>query len=87
MANTWAGEFSWQDLKPRGWGTTPVGSFPPNGYGLSDMTGKMWEGTADFYTADRTGTWSTPAASRAIPTSTRPRRRPARGPVRTSRTE
>ena len=28
MANTWAGEFPWQDLKPDGFGTTPVGSYP-----------------------------------------------------------
>ena len=35
MANTWQGEFPWQNLKPPGRrGTSPVGSFPPNGYGL-----------------------------------------------------
>ena len=41
MANTWQGEFPWQNLKLDGFeGTSPVGSFPPNGYGLFDMTGQ-----------------------------------------------
>ena len=38
MANTWQGEFPWQSVPRDGYeGTSPVGAYPPNGYGLSDM--------------------------------------------------
>jgi formylglycine-generating enzyme required for sulfatase activity len=50
MANTWQGEFPWQNLMlDRFERTSPVKRFAPNGYGLFDMAGNVWEWTADFF--------------------------------------
>ena len=54
LTNVWQGEFPWQNTAADGHlGTSPVGSFPANGYGLHDMTGNVWEWTCDVFTHPR----------------------------------
>ncbi len=68
--NIWQGDFPKTNTKADGYvGTAPVRTYPPNGYGLFEMTGNVWEWCADWFGTDHDQSPATnPAGSRSSDT-------------------
>jgi formylglycine-generating enzyme required for sulfatase activity len=55
MCNIWQGEFpKWNSMEDGYLGTAPARAYPPNGYGLYNMVGNVWEWCADWFCKDET---------------------------------
>jgi sulfatase modifying factor 1 len=67
MANTWQGLFPVSNTAEDGFAeTSPVRSFPPNGYGLYDMAGNVWQWCSDWYRVDAFTQIVTELASKGV---------------------
>jgi formylglycine-generating enzyme required for sulfatase activity len=68
LVNTFQGDFPYQNLGSKGFlGSSPTGIFPPNGYGIFDMLGNVWEWTSDAWTAFHATNQSIRLPARSLP--------------------
>ena len=88
MANLFEGHFPDRDTGEDGWaGVAPVASFPPNGYGLYDVAGNVWEWVSDWYRSDYYATFDPHRVARnpGGPEDSRDPDRARRGQARAAR--